>query len=96
MPGNDVIDPRPEDQDHHEPENHDDGLRQLDGLRDLPLLPGLAELFLGRLFGAALVLGGEQLQVKDKRSKKSSSLHRLYLRNVFICSVITIIHSRRP
>ena len=63
MPRHDVIDPRPENQDHHEPENDDDGLGQLGGLGDLALFPGLAELFLGRVFGPSLVLGGEELEV---------------------------------
>ena len=76
--GHDVVYPRPEEKDHQEAEYHDDGLGQLRRLGHLPLFAGLAELLLGRLFGSALVLRGEELQVETKPESGSSKAIAMY------------------
>ena len=92
--GNDIVDPRPEYQNHHEAENDHGRLRELDGLGDLSLFPGLAELFLGRLFGASLVLRGEELEVEDKTVEERILTPPVVLAECMydiVCHTLTII-----
>ncbi len=64
-----MVDPASQEKDHKESKDDHHRLGKLLRLRDLPLLPGVAQLLLGGFLGPALVLSRKELHVEAKDGK---------------------------